>query len=473
MRKSKNYIFNNKFLLQSKTAEHLYEDYASQMPIIDYHCHLPVKEIAKKHQFKNMTEIWLQGDHYKWRAQRALGIDEKYITGNASDEEKFQKWAEVVPKTLRNPLFDWTHLELKNPFGVETYLNKENAKEIYEYCNDLLQESKFTANQLLDHFNVKTVCTTDDPIDSLEYHKAIKTSDIQIKVFPAFRPDKALHIQKGKAFIAYIKSLSEAAKTPINNLEDLLGALKSRIDYFDKNGGSLTDHGLSYIPVFDQQNAKKTDETFKKALSGKVLTQEEIDQYTGHVLFELCKIYAQKEWVQQFHLNPLRNTNTKMFDKIGPDTGFDSIGDFKQEPGLSQFLDKLEREDLLAKTILYNLNPRDNELFATMTGNFNTGGIKGKIQYGAAWWYLDQLDGMKKQMDVLSNMGILSNFVGMLTDSRSFLSYSRHEYFRRLLCNMLGEDMEKGLLPNDEKWIGEMIEDICYNNAKDYFQFRK
>lgn len=473
MQKSNHYIFNDSFLLQNKTAERLYQDYAAPMPIIDYHCHLPVQEIAEKHQFQTMTEIWLKGDHYKWRAQRALGIDEHFITGDASDEEKFQKWAEIVPKTLRNPLFDWTHLELKNPFGIASYLNGSNADEVYEHCNTLLQKPEFTADQLLNHFNVKTVCTTDDPIDDLQHHKKIREGRFKIRVYPAFRPDKALHIHNGEGFRAYLKTLSRVSTTPIHNLEDLFGVLRHRIDFFDQNECSLTDHGLSYIPVFDANQALETNQILQKALKGGALSQKEADQYTGYVLFELCKMYHEKGWVQQFHLGPIRNTNTKMFKAIGADTGFDSIGDFNQEPGLSQFLDKLDREGQLGKTILYNVNPTNNELFATMVGNFNTDGVKGKIQYGAAWWYLDQLDGMKKQMDVLSNMGIISNFVGMLTDSRSFLSYSRHEYFRRLLCTLFGEDMEKGLLPSDEKWIGEIIEDICFNNAQKYFEFGK
>lgn len=466
------YIFDEDFVLQNETARRLYFDYAKNMPIIDYHCHLPVDQIAEDYNFENITEIWLKGDHYKWRAMRTLGVEEKYITGDASDKEKFLKWAEIVPETLRNPLFHWTHLELKDPFDVKTYLNKANAEAIYEHCNALLQKPEFSAQNLLKHFNVQTVCTTDDPCDTLEFHRQLKNMDTFTEVFPAFRPDKALNIHKSEEFRTYIYQLSKVGNKEIKTLDDLLSVFEDRIGFFDKNGCDLADHGLNYIPVFDSNKQKETNNIFKKVLGGDdSITKEEVDQYMGSILFQLCQFYQEKGWVQQFHLGALRNTNTNKFEQLGPDTGFDSMGEFAQAPGLVQLLDKLEQKGKLTKTILYNLNPKDNELFATMVGNFNKGPIKGKLQYGAAWWFLDQLDGMEKQINDLSNMGILSCFVGMLTDSRSFLSYSRHDYFRRLLCNIFGKDIEAGLLPNDEKWIGGMIEDICYNNADNYFNF--
>jgi glucuronate isomerase len=466
------YIFNEDFLLQNGKARDLYHHYASQMPILDFHCHLPVKQIAENYSFKNMTDIWLRGDHYKWRAMRTLGVDEKYITGNATDKEKFLHWAEIVPLTLRNPLFDWTHLELKNPFGVEAYLNKNNAKEIYDHCNALLQQPGFTTQGLLEHFNVKTVCTTDDPCDSLKYHDQIRNSDFAVNVFPAFRPDKVFGISNGNAFRDYIRMLSEVSSIEIKNLEDLLFALQARVNYFHKKGARLADHGLNYIPFFDERDQKDMDKTFQDVLAGDdSLTVRMQDSYTGFVLYHLCKMYHEKGWVQQFHLGALRNVNTGKLKAYGPDTGFDSIGDFRQAQGMAMLFDKLEQTEQLTKTILYNLNPADNEIFAAMPGNFNEGPGKGKIQYGAAWWFLDQLDGMEKQINALSNIGILSCFVGMITDSRSFLSYSRHEYFRRLLCNIFGKDVEAGLLPNDDKWIGKIIQDICYNNAKAYFGF--
>ncbi len=465
-----NYIFGEEFLLQNDTARQLYHDYAEKMPVIDFHCHLPVKQIADDYTFKNLTDIWLRGDHYKWRAMRTLGVDEKFITGSASDEDKFLKWAEVVPDTLRNPLFHWTHLELKDPFGVEAYLNTDNAKQIYEHCNSLLKKPAFTTQGLLKHYNVTSVCTTDDPCDSLEHHDRLKESDFSTKVLPAFRPDSVLKIEAGQVFRNYVKNLSEVSGISVNNLDSLLEALRNRVNYFHEKGARLADHGLNFIPAFDEKNKAAVEQTLKSVLGGTDnILDVDIENYRGLVLFELCKMYHEKGWVQQFHLGALRNVNKGKLKTFGPDTGFDSIGDYRQAPGLAALLDKLEQGGQLAKTILYNLNPADNELFATMPGNFNEGPGKGKIQYGAAWWFLDQLDGMEEQINALSNMGILSCFVGMLTDSRSFLSYSRHDYFRRLLCNIFGKDMEDGLLPNDERWIGKMIENICYNNAKEYF----
>lgn len=468
------YIFGDNFLLQNETARTLYHDYAEEMPIIDYHCHLPVKQIAENYSFTNLTDIWLRGDHYKWRAMRTLGIDEKYITGEATDEEKFLKWAEIVPQTVRNPLFHWTHLELKNPFGVQEYLDKKNGKAIYDYCNTLLQKPGYTTQGLLKHFRTTTVCTTDDPCDTLEYHRQIHQSDFSIKVLPAFRPDMALNIGGDNSFRNYITHLSQISGVPVHNFETLIEALQKRVDHFHENGGRLADHGLSYVPVFNLDKQKEADRVFQQVLKGDHdLSQEEKENFEGHVLLHLGRMYHEKGWVQQFHLGALRNVNTGKLKTFGPDTGFDSIGDYSQALGLAGLLDKLEQIGKLPKTILYNNNPGDNELFASMAGNFNEGPGKGKLQFGSAWWFLDQLDGMEKQMNALSNIGILSCFVGMLTDSRSFLSYSRHEYFRRLLCNMFGKDIEAGLLPNDEKWMGKIIQDICYNNAKEYFKFEK
>lgn len=466
------YIFDENFLLQNETARVLYHDHAAKMPIIDYHCHLPVAQIAEDYSFPNMTDIWLRGDHYKWRAMRTLGVDEQYITGAASDEEKFIKWAEVVPQTLRNPLFHWTHLELKNPFKVQTYLHKDNAKEVYAHCNALLQQPEFTTQGLLKHFRVTTVCTTDDPCDTLNYHQQLLSSDFKIKILPAFRPDKVLDIGGKSDFRTYIKRLSNASNVSIHNLETLLEALEKRVHYFHENGGRLADHGLSYIPLFDLATRKEADQVLQQVLKGDDnISEAEKDNFSGLLLYHLCEMYHEKNWIQQFHLGALRNTNTGKLKAFGPDTGFDSMGDYAQAVGLAGLLDQLEQAGKLTQTILYNNNPADNELFATMVGNFNEGPARGKLQYGSAWWFLDQLDGMERQINALSNMGILSCFIGMLTDSRSFLSYSRHDYFRRLLCNLFGKDIEAGLLPNDEQWIGKIIEDISYNNAREYFKF--
>ncbi len=474
MADSKNtpYIFGDNFLLQSKLAEILYHDYAEKMPIIDYHCHLPVQQIENDYRFENLTDIWLRGDHYKWRAMRALGVDETYITGSANDEEKFMRWAEIVPKTLRNPLFHWTHMELKNPFGIKSYLNGENGKNIYGACNAMLAKPEFSARGLLSHFNVGTVCTTDDPIDNLEFHQSIKQSSFDVSVYPAWRPDNALIIWRGDDFRAYIQKLSDVSGIDISDFEDLLAALQNRIEFFGENDCTLADHGLNYIPIFDANDNKTADQVLKSVLNGANISEKESAQFTGLLLYKLCRIYSEKGWVQQFHLGALRDVNENKLNKLGPATGFDSIGDFKQAEGLGNLLNLLEKDGHLTKTILYNLNPADNEIFATMAGNFNEGPTKGKIQYGAAWWFLDQLDGMEKQINTLSNLGILSSFVGMLTDSRSFLSYSRHEYFRRLLCNLFAKDVEAGLLPNDEKWLGTIIEDLCYNNASAYFGWK-
>ncbi|WP_026905030.1 glucuronate isomerase [Pedobacter glucosidilyticus] len=456
------------FLLYSKQAKVLYHDYAKDLPIIDYHNHLPPQEIAENKKFSTLTEIWLKGDHYKWRAMRALGVDENYITGSASDEEKFMAWAKVVPATVRNPLFHWTHMELKNPFDVQNFLNEQSASKIYSHANELLAQDNFSTQGLLTQFNVVMVGTTDDPCDDLKYHKQLQESGFAVKVKPSFRPDKSLLIGDVNAYRAYIKKLSAASGIQITDVESLIAALRNRVDYFEAHGASISDHGLQAIPSkLTLTDAQKQE--YKKLLAGDVDTFSDPDAFAGYVLTELGKIYHEKGWVQQFHLGAIRNNNHGMMRKLGPDTGYDSIADFKQAESLSNFLGNLSLEDQLTKTILYNLNPADNDVFATMIGNFADGKTKGKMQFGSGWWFLDQKDGMEKQLNSLSNMGVLSTFVGMLTDSRSFLSYSRHEYFRRILCNLLGSEMENGQIPDDEKWIGQIVKDICYYNAKQYF----
>lgn len=460
------------FLLRTDTARQLYHDYAKDMPIIDYHCHLPPDQIAEDKQFENLTQIWLYGDHYKWRAMRTNGVDERYCTGNASDWEKFEKWAETVPYTMRNPLYHWTHLELLRYFDVDYILNKDSAREIYEECSAKLRTPEYSVKNLLRKMKVQVVCTTDDPIDSLEYHQKIKESGFEIKVLPTFRPDKAmLLIHDPAAFKAYIQRLIEVSGLPVSeNYSDIVAALKKRHDFFAENGGKLSDHGLEHIysSAFDTEVA---NEAVKAAWNGQQPDSTAASTFLATLLYDLAKMDHEKSWTQQFHLGALRNNNARMLGKLGPDTGWDSIGDYSQAQALSKFLNKLDSTDQLAKSILYNLNPADNEVMATMIGNFNDGSIPGKVQFGSGWWFLDQKDGMEKQINALSNMGLLSRFVGMLTDSRSFLSYPRHEYFRRILCNLLGNDVENGELPKDIPWLGKLVQDISYTNAKNYFGF--
>lgn len=457
------------FLLQSDLAVRLYNEHAKDLPIIDYHSHLPPDVIAANQHFSNITQIWLAGDHYKWRAQRVLGIDEKYITGNASDQEKFKKWAACVPYTVRNPLYHWTHMELKKPFGVQEILTTENADRIYEVTSNKLQDPAFTPRGLLTHFNVEMVGTTDDPLANLTEHEQIAASDFATRILPSFRPDKVFNLSGGDTFRQYISSLAEVSDVVIKDIDSLLEALQKRVFYFHDKGCRIADHGLAHMPTI-HFNKAELEKVFKEVLQGndsKALASQ--DAFTGCVLQALCKMYHQQEWVQQFHLGALRNNNTRLLKELGPDTGYDSIGDFQQASNLSAFLNLLESDNQLTKTILYNLNPSDNEVFASMTGNFQSGGIIGKIQFGSGWWFLDQLEGMTNQMNSLSNIGLIACFIGMLTDSRSFLSYSRHEYFRRLLCNLFASDINNGLLPKDINWIGKIIKDICYYNAKNYF----
>lgn len=464
-------FIKDNFLLETPYAKQLYHDYAKEMPIIDYHNHLSPEQIANNHQFKNITEAWLAGDHYKWRAMRTLGIDEHYITGGASDEEKFQKWAETVPFTLRNPLYHWTHLELQRYFGIEDLLTGANATQVYKNASQQLQKGSNSAVGLLQQFSVEVVCTTDDPVDSLEHHQKTKKNGIFPKMLPSFRPDKLYAIEDHNSYKSYIERLGEAADIQIKSYGDLIEAAKKRIMFFHENGGRLSDHGLEQLYHF-KPNTFDAEVIFKKVVNGSDLMPDEIGYFKFETLMHLCREYHRLGWVQQFHLGALRNTNARKMAQLGPDTGFDSIGDFSQASGLAGFLNELDTTDQLAKTILYNLNPAYNEVFATMIGNFNDGTIKGKMQFGSGWWYMDQLDGMEKQINALSNMGLLSCFVGMLTDSRSFLSFPRHEYFRRLLCNILGNDIKKGLLPNDMAYIGGLVQDISYRNAKAYFNFK-
>ncbi len=456
------------FLLQNDFAKVLYHDYAKSLPIIDYHNHLPPAEINQNKKFENISKVWLAGDHYKWRAMRTLGINEKFITGTTSDEEKFQKWASTVPFTMRNPLYHWTHLELARYFGVSEILTEQNASEIYNHCNDLLQLDEFSTLGLLSKMNVEVVCSTDDPADSLLDHTEFSAKETHLGMYPAFRPDKAYAVENPESYLDYLEKLGSSAGLKIDSFEKLIEVLHSRIDFFHQRGCRLADHGLEKLYFFKNENYS-IDNLFKELSLGRNISKNEAEYFKFKVLLALCKAYHKKGWVQQFHLGALRNTNSRSLKILGPDTGFDSIGDFDQATSMAGFLNELNTDDQLTKTVLYNLNPRDNEVFATMIGNFNDGSVKGKIQFGSGWWYMDQKDGMEKQLNTLSNMGLVSCFIGMLTDSRSFLSFPRHEYFRRILCNLFGQDVKNGELPWDEKWLGQMISDICYYNAKNYF----
>ncbi|MBW3129386.1 glucuronate isomerase [Hymenobacter profundi] len=458
------------FLLQTETARQLYHVHAEHQPIIDYHCHLPPDQIAEDRQFENLTQIWLYGDHYKWRAMRANGVDERYITGDASDWEKFEKWAETVPYTARNPLYHWTHLELQRYFDVHELLDKDSARRIYDECSQKLRTPEYSVRSLLRKMSVRVVCTTDDPADSLEYHQAIRDSDFDVQVLPTFRADKAMSPEDAEAYNAYLDKLGAAAGVDIQAFADLEKALRQRHDFFAEMGGKLSDHGLEQLYAADYTD-EGIDTIFKKVRGGETLDSAEVLKFKSKMLVLLAEMDWEKGWTQQYHIGALRNNNARKLRQLGPDTGWDSIGDFPQGVALSKFFDRLDTQDKLAKTIIYNLNPADNELIATMIGNFNDGSVAGKMQFGSGWWFLDQKDGMEQQINALSNMGLLSRFVGMLTDSRSFLSYPRHEYFRRVLCNLLGNDVENGELPDNMNWLGEMVSNICYGNASTYFGF--
>ena len=457
------------FLLQSKTAKFLYHEHAEKMPIYDYHCHLPIEQIAADHQFDNLTQAWLYGDHYKWRAMRTNGIAERYVTGSASDYEKFERWAQTVPYCLGNPLYHWTHLELKNPFGIkDKLLGPDTAKEIYEVVSQMLRTPEFGVRNIIRKMNVKLLCTTEGPLETLEHHKKIRADGFEIKVHTAWRPDKAMAIDDLPALNVFIDRLESICEMEIANFPSYIEALRERHDYFHRNGCRLSDHGLETIYA-EEYTENEIRKIFDKILQGQNLNISERLKFKSAMMFEFALMDYEAGWVQQLHLGTLKNNSTRLLRTLGPDIGCDSIGDFEIAKPLSKFLDRLDMNNQLPKTVLYNLNPRDNALCATMVGNFQDGSVPGKMQYGSAWWFLDQKDGIEEQMKVLSNMGLLSRFVGMLTDSRSFLSYPRHEYFRRVLCNMLGSDVEAGLLPNDLDLLGKMVEDICYNNAKNYF----
>lgn len=463
-------FIDENFILETKSAEQLYHQYAKDLPIIDYHCHLNPKEIADDKQYQNMTDIWLRGDHYKWRAMRTNGVNEKYITGDASDYEKFERWAETIPYCLRNPLYHWAHMELSHPFGIDKLLSPGTAKEIYEDCSRKLQSKAFSARQIMRNWKVEVVCTTDDPIDSLEHHQSIKDDGFEIKVLPTWRPDKAMAVENIKMYNEYLNQLEEVSNHKISTFPHLIEALKKRQYFFAEQGCKLSDHGIEkfYAAQYTEEDIKGI---FIRIRQGEAPTDLEIIRFKSAMLVEFGIMNYEQGWVQQFHYGVIRNNNFPMYSKVGPDTGFDSIGDFNVAKSMSTYFNRLESLGCLTKTIIYNINPKDNDLIATMIGNFQDGITPGKIQFGSAWWFLDQKQGMEAQINSLSNMGLLSRFAGMLTDSRSVLSYARHDYFRRILCNMLGNDMEKGLIPDDMEWVGKMVQDICYNNAKDYFRF--
>jgi len=463
-------FLDNNFVLQTKTAEKLYHEHAAKMPIIDYHSHLVPQQIAENSMFENITQAWLYGDHYKWRAMRTNGVEEKYCTGNASDKEKFMKWAETVPYTLRNPLYHWTHLELRRYFDIQELLGPNTAEGIYSKTASMLQTDDFRIDGLMRKMNVELVCTTDDPADDLAYHKQYREGGNDIKMLPTWRPDKAMAVDYPDTYNAYIDKLGEMAGINIISFAELLDALKKRQDYFESLGCKLSDHGLEEFYAEDYTQ-KEIDDIFKKVRSGKKPDYSEVLKFKSAMLYEFAILDHAKGWTQQFHVGAQRNNNTRLFNALGPDTGFDSIGDWNMALTMAKFFDRLDQTDQLTKTILYNLNPRDNYMLGTMIGNYQDGSIPGKMQFGSGWWFNDQKDGMEAQMNALSNLGLLSRFVGMLTDSRSFLSFPRHEYFRRILCNLLGNDVENGLLPDDMGLLGNMVEDVCYNNAKSYLNF--
>ncbi|MDR3329123.1 MAG: glucuronate isomerase [Prevotellaceae bacterium] len=467
----KNFLDKN-FLLEGKAAEQLYHSHAAKMPIIDYHCHLNPEHIAKDRKFDSLGQIWLEGDHYKWRAMRTNGVDERFCTGkDTSYWEKFEKWAETVPYTVRNPLYHWTHLELQRVFGVDKLLNPQSAREIFDECTAKLRTPEYSARGLMRKFNVHTVCTTDDPVDSLEYHLALKKEGFDIKVLPTWRPDKAMAVESPADFRAYVEKLSQASGLAIGKHADLMAALRKRHDFFAEAGCCLSDHGIEEFYAADYTQAD-IDAIFSKVYGGAALSNEEVLRFKSAMLFELAIMDWEKGWAQQLHYGAIRNNNTRLFRQLGPDTGFDSIGDFTVAKPLAKLLDRLDAENKLAKTVLYNLNPRDNDLIATMIGNYQDGSVAGKMQLGSGWWFLDQKVGIEAQLNSLSVLGLLSRFVGMLTDSRSFLSYPRHEYFRRVLCNLIGRDVERGELPESElPFLGQLVEDISFNNAKRYFKF--
>ena len=463
-------FLDSEFLLQTETARMLYHEHAQKMPIIDYHCHLNPQEIAENHRFADLTEIWLGGDHYKWRAMRANGVAEEYITGNKPPFEKLLKWADTLQHAMRNPLYHWTHLELSRVFGINKVLNPSSAREIYDECTAMLQTPEFRAQAIMERMNVDVVCTTDDPADSLEHHRAIRTTPLKTRVLPTWRPDKAMAIELSD-YNNYLSRLEAASNTTILSFKDLLSALQKRHDYFAAEGCRVSDHGLTTFYASPYTDAE-IESIFMKARMNKTLTPEEADKFRSAFLYEMAVMDARAGWVQQFHVGPTRNNNARMFKLLGPDTGYDAIDDAPIATPMIRFLSRLEENGTLAKSIFYNLNPKDSAVMMATAYSFNDGSLPGKMQYGSGWWFLDQIHGMEAQMNMLSDLGLLSRFVGMLTDSRSFLSYPRHEYFRRILCAMLGNEIENGELPASElPFIGNMVEDISYRNAKQYFGF--
>jgi len=463
-------FIHDDFLLTSKTAARLYHKYAENEPIFDYHCHIPPKDIAENRQFKNLFEIWLEGDHYKWRAMRSNGVAEKFCTGNATPQEKFNAWAETVPNTLRNPLYHWTHLELKRYFGISDLLSPNTAAKIWKQANAKLATPAYTTQGLLKKMHVKVVCTTDDPVDDLGYHRSFAKQGHPTKMLPAFRPDKALTVNQPAAFNRWVEQLAAAANADINNFSAFLAALEKRHEFFHSQGCRLSDHGMNHC-FADFCTEAVAAAIFDKARKGEVVSPAEHTQFASYLMLFFGHLDAKRGWTKQLHLGALRNNNIRLLTQLGPDTGFDSIGDFPQASTLAAYLNQLDSENRLPKTVIYNLNPADNYVFATMIGNFQDGTIPGKIQYGSGWWFLDQKEGMEWQLNALSNLGLLSRFIGMITDSRSFMSYPRHEYFRRTLCNLIGRDIKNGIIPDDEDLVGPMIKNICYTNAKNYMAF--
>jgi len=456
------------FLLETRTARRLYHQFAEAQPIFDYHCHLAPRDIAENRQFNNLFEIWLEGDHYKWRAMRSNGVAERFCTGDAKPEEKFLAWAATVPHTLRNPLYHWTHLELKRYFGVEELLDEKSAPRIWKKAQAQLAKPQWTTQGILKKFKVSVVCTTDDPTDDLKHHQKIVTSGLATTVLPTFRPDKALAAHLPEAFNAWVTRLAQAANQEIKDLASFLAALRQRHDFFHQQGCRLSDHGLSHCYA-DFCTEVAASAIFDRVRAGQAASAQEQGQFAAFMMLFFGRLNAAKGWTQQLHIGALRNNNTRLLTKLGPDTGFDSVGDYPQASALAAFLDALDQENALARTIIYNLNPADNYVLGTMLGNFQDGSIPGKIQFGSGWWFLDQKEGMEWQMNALSNLGLLSRFVGMVTDSRSFMSYPRHEYFRRVLCNLIGRDVEHGMIPKDDGLIGPMIRNVCYGNARQYF----
>lgn len=462
-------FMDDDFLLSTETAKKLYHEFAKDLPIIDYHCHLSPKEIFENKSFKNITEAWLYGDHYKWRAMRSNGVTEDYVTGDRDDYEKFVAWAKTVPMTIGNPLYNWTHLELQRFFGVHEVLNEKSAPIIWNKVNDQLQGEGFGAQDLIKKSNVEVVCTTDDPTDSLEYHQKIKESDFDVKVLPSFRPDKGLEINR-EGFLGWVEKLAEVSEQPIKSYDDFLQALESRVEFFHSLGGRVSDHALDEM-MYEESTLEENRSIFEKALQGEKVSKEEEKKHKAYTLTFLGKLYSKHGWAMQFHINAHRNNNTRMFEKLGPDTGFDSINDSKVAGPLVKLLDSLDRDDALPKTILYSLNANDNDVIGSIIGSFQGGGTPGKVQFGTAWWFNDNKEGMLEQMKSLANLGLFSRFIGMLTDSRSFLSYTRHEYFRRLMCDLIGSWVENGEVPYDEELLESVVKGISYYNAKEYFQF--